>query len=84
MLLSGTNTGLRGKRTAFSELKNTHMTDFRYVVSGIDMNDREDFKRAVCEALPEGDKAIPAIAEKWSEEGIQKGLQQANNIRMRT
>lgn len=37
---------------------------------------KEDLKRAVIQALPEGEQFMATPAEQWRQEGVQQGLQQ--------
>jgi hypothetical protein len=49
--------------------------ELRYLGSAVEMP-KEDLKRAVVQALPEGEQLMATPAEQWIQEGLIKGIQE--------
>jgi hypothetical protein len=48
----------------------------RYLSTAAPQLEEEDLRRAVVQALPEGERIMATIAEKWVQQGLQQGLEQ--------
>lgn len=62
---------LRGQKSGLEFIE----TVLRYLGCAAEMP-KEDLKRAVIQALPEGEQFMATPAEQWRQEGVQQGLQQ--------
>jgi hypothetical protein len=48
----------------------------RYLSTAAPQLEEDDLRRAVVQALPEGERIMASIAEKWVQQGLQQGLEQ--------
>ena len=48
----------------------------RYLSTAAPQLEEDNLRRAVVQALPEGERIMASIAEKWVQQGLQQGLEQ--------
>jgi flagellar biosynthesis/type III secretory pathway protein FliH len=48
----------------------------RYLSAAAPQLEEDDLRRAVVQALPEGERIMATIAEKWVQQGLEQGLEQ--------